>query len=72
MWARWTTPDVIACIQGIIEKANAKGVKLGCFADTVEGARKWRDMGIKFVGYTCDTYLFYQAAKADVDAFAGR
>ena len=39
-------------------------------ADTVEGAKKWRDMGIKFVGYTCDTYLFYQAAKADVDAFA--
>ena len=63
-------PEVIACIQGIIEKANAKGVKLGCFADTVEGAKKWRDMGIKFVGYTCDTYLFYQAAKADVDAFA--
>ena len=63
-------PEVIECIQGIIEKANAKGVKLGCFADTVEGAKKWRDMGIKFVGYTCDTYLFYQAAKADVDAFA--
>ena len=65
-------PDVIACIQGIIEKANAKGVKLGCFADTVEGAKKWRDMGIKFVSYTCDTYLFYQAAKADVDAFANK
>ena len=65
-------PDVIACIQGIIEKANAKGVKLGCFADTVEGAKKWRDMGIKFVSYTCDTYLFYQAAKADVEAFANK
>ena len=65
-------PDVIACIQGIIDKANAKGVKLGCFADTVEGAKKWRDMGIKFVSYTCDTYRFYQAAKADVEAFANK
>ena len=63
-------PEVIACIQGIIEKANAKGVKLGCFADTVEGGKKWRDMGVKFIGYSCDTYLFYQMAKADVEKFA--
>lgn len=62
-------PEVIACIQNIIEKANAKGVKLGCFADTVEGGKKWRDMGVKFIGYACDTYLFYQKAKADVDTF---
>lgn len=62
-------PEVIACIQGIIEKANAKGIKLGCFADTVEGGKKWRDMGVKFIGYACDTYLFYQKAKADVESF---
>ena len=41
-------PEVVECIKGIIAKANAKGVKLGCFADTVEGGRKWRDMGVKF------------------------
>lgn len=62
-------PEVIACIQGIIEKANAKGIQLGCFADTVEGGKKWRDMGVKFIGYACDTYLFYQKAKADVESF---
>ena len=62
-------PEVIACIQQIIEKASAKGVKLGCFADSVEGARKWRDLGVKFMGYACDTYLFYQKAKADVESF---
>ena len=63
-------PEVIACIQSIIEKANAKGMKLGCFADTVEGGKKWRDMGVKFIGYSCDTYLFYQKAMADVRSFA--
>lgn len=63
-------PEVVECIKGIIAKANAKGVKLGCFADTVEGGMKWRDLGVKFIGYSCDTYLFMQAAKADVDAFA--
>ena len=54
----------------IIAKATAKGVKVGCFADTVEGGRKWRDLGVKFIGYACDTYIFMQAAKADVEAFA--
>ena len=63
-------PDVVECIKGIIAKAAAKGVKVGCFADTVEGGKKWRDMGVKFIGYSCDTYLFLQAAKADVEKFA--
>lgn len=62
-------PEVIECIKKIIAKANAKGVKIGCFADTVEGGKKWRDLGVKFIGYACDTYLFYQKAKADVESF---
>ena len=64
------TEQIVALAEDIIAKANAKGVKLGCFADTVEGGMKWRDLGVKFIGYSCDTYLFMQAAKADVDAFA--
>ena len=39
-------PEVVECIKGIIAKANAKGVKIGCFADTVEGGMKWRDLGV--------------------------
>lgn len=62
-------PEVIECIKEIIAKASAKGVKIGCFADTVEGGKKWRDLGVKFIGYACDTYLFYQKAKADVESF---
>lgn len=64
-------PEVVACIKDIIAKATAKGVKLGCFADTVEDAKKWRDMGVRFIGYSCDTYLFYQKTAADVTAFSG-
>ena len=63
-------PEVVAAIKEIIAKANAKGVKIGCFADTVEGGKKWRDLGVKFIGYACDTYIFMQAAKADAAAFA--
>lgn len=65
-------PAVTACIKDIIAKATAKGVKVGCFADTVEGGKKWRDLGVKFIGYACDTYIFMQAAKADVEAFSAK
>ena len=63
-------PEVIAAIKEIISKARSKGVKIGCFADTVEGGKKWRDLGVKFIGYGCDTHIFMQAAKADVAVFA--
>ncbi|MGI5905977.1 MAG: HpcH/HpaI aldolase family protein [Candidatus Pararuminococcus gallinarum] len=62
-------PEVVECIKGIIAKADAKGVKLGCFADTVEGGKKWRDLGVKFIGYSCDTNIFLQAARLDVKDF---
>ncbi|MCI9122236.1 MAG: aldolase [Oscillibacter sp.] len=63
-------PEVAACIQDILKKAGEKGVKLGCFADTIEGGKKWRQLGVRFIGYSCDTYLFYQKALADVERFA--
>ena len=63
-------PAVTDCIKDISAKATAKGVKVGCFADTVESGKKWRDLGVKFIGYACDTYIFMQAAKADVEACA--
>lgn len=63
-------PDVTACIRRIISAAERKGIKVGCFADTVEGGIRWRDLGVRFIGYSCDTHLFLQAARADVTAFA--
>lgn len=62
-------PEVEKVVRQLVEKASAYGVKIGCFADTPQMARKWRDMGIKFIGYSCDTAIFMNAAKADIAAF---
>ena len=62
-------PEVIACIKEIIAKGDEKGIKIGCFADTVEGGKKWRDLGVKFIGYGCDFDIFTRAAAADVESF---
>ena len=63
-------PKVAACIGEIIQKAGAKGVKVGCFADNVDSARKLRELGVRFVGYSCDTAIFMNAAAADIAAFS--
>lgn len=62
-------PKVLQCIQDITERAAAKGVKVGCFADSVTSAKRLRSMGVKFIGYSCDTAIFQNAAAADVEKF---
>ncbi len=63
-------PKVMEYIQDIVQRAGAKGGKVGCFADSAQSARKLRDLGVKFVGYSCDTAIFMRAAAEDVDTFA--
>lgn len=65
-------PEVTACIEKIIKKATARNVKVGCFADSVASGRKLRELGVKFVGYSCDTAIFMNTAAADVAAFSKR
>ena len=62
-------PEVIECIKGIIAKASAKGIALGCFADTPAKGKVWRDLGVKFIGYAEDIDIFTRAAQADVAEF---
>jgi 4-hydroxy-2-oxoheptanedioate aldolase len=62
-------PMVMEAIADICRRAAKKNVKVGCFADNVQSARKLRDMGVKFLGYSCDTAIFQYAAAADVAAY---
>ena len=59
-------PMVMEAIQDIVNRASKKGVKVGCFADSAESAARLRKMGVKFLGYSCDTAIFLNAAIADV------
>jgi hypothetical protein len=36
----------------------------------VEGSRKWRELGVKFLGYSTDANLFRLACLKDVERFA--
>jgi 4-hydroxy-2-oxoheptanedioate aldolase len=63
-------PEVTACIKSILAKAEDKGIKIGCFADNVESGKHWRDLGVRFIGYSCDTNIFLQGALRDIDEFS--
>ena len=62
-------PIVIETIQKICDKAAQKGIHVGCFADNVQSAKNLRKMGVKFIGYSCDTAIFMNAAMADVKRY---
>lgn len=65
-------PKIRDAVQEIVDKAGAKGVKVGCFANDAAMGRNWRDMGVRFIGYSCDTNIFFAGAKRDVEAFSLR
>lgn len=65
-------PQVMECIQDICKRASEKSVKVGCFADNVQSAKRLRSMGVRFLGYSCDMAIFQNAAKADVAAYGSK
>ena len=62
-------PLICEAIRKIVQKASDKGIKVGCFANDAAMARRWRDLGVRFIGYSCDTNIFFEGAKRDVAIF---
>lgn len=47
----------------IINRCAEKGVAVGTFTDTLENAKKWKRLGVKYISYSVDVGIFYEAAK---------
>ena len=62
-------PKVMEKIQEICKKAAEKGVLVGCFTDSAAAGRKLLEMGVRFVGYSCDTAIFMNKALEDIATF---
>ena len=45
----------------IIEKCKAKNITVGTFVDTPENAIKWKKLGVKYISYSVDMGIFYEA-----------
>jgi 4-hydroxy-2-oxoheptanedioate aldolase len=54
-------PLVEAKMLEIVQKCAEKGVTVGTFADTPENAKKWRSKGVRYISYSVDVGIFYNA-----------
>jgi 4-hydroxy-2-oxoheptanedioate aldolase len=60
-------PVVIGKIQEIVAQCVRRGITVGTFVDTVESARKWKKLGVKYLCYSVDVGIFYEKCKSDVE-----
>jgi 4-hydroxy-2-oxoheptanedioate aldolase len=56
-------PLVAEEMKKIVDKCVSKGVAVGTFVETIESAKKWRDLGVKYLCYSVDMGIFHDACQ---------
>ena len=65
-------PLVTEKMMEIIEKCKKRNVAVGTFVETVESAKRWRDLGIKFLAYSVDVGIFTDGCREVVTGFRSK
>ena len=55
-------PEVEAKMLEIVKKCGDKNITVGTFADTPQNAAKWQKNGVRYISYSVDVGIFYDAA----------
>lgn len=56
-------PIVVDAMKGIVEKARAKGKKVGTFVATPADLKMWKEIGVQYLSYSVDVGIFMDACK---------
>lgn len=63
-------PEICDTIQEIVQKADqGKGSRLGVLQTMWQWPKNGEALGYAFIGYSCDTNIFFEGAKRDVAIF---
>jgi 4-hydroxy-2-oxoheptanedioate aldolase len=54
-------PKVKNEVASIVEKAKKRDIIVGTFADTIDGARMWKQEGIQYISHSVDVGIFMDA-----------
>lgn len=57
-------PLVIQKMQEIVELCAEKQVVAGTFVDTIEDAAKWMALGVRYISYSVDVGILYEAGRS--------
>ncbi len=60
-------PLVVEKMLEIVQKCKAFNITVGTFVDTIENAKKWRDLGVKYLAYSVDMGIFHDAVKEIIE-----
>ena len=56
-------PQVVEAMKKIVEKAKKENIVIGCFTDTIEDLKMWKDLGLQYLSYSVDVGIFIDACK---------
>ncbi len=56
-------PIVVEKMKEAVKMASERGVKVGTFVESAEGAKFWRDLGVSYLAYSVDVGIYYNACK---------
>lgn len=62
-------PSVISEMEKIVTKAKEKGVVTGTFTDSAQTLEMWTNAGVKYISYSVDVGIFYEACRDLKDNF---
>ena len=56
-------PQVLTKMKEIISVCERRGIAVGIFVESVEEAREWISIGVKYVSYSVDVGIFFEKSK---------
>jgi 4-hydroxy-2-oxoheptanedioate aldolase len=65
-----SNPRVTEAMRQIVDQCVRRKVLVGTFVDTIADARKWKDAGVRYLGYSVDVGLFTDKCREVVAALA--
>lgn len=57
-------PSVVEKMKEVVFKARQNEIVVGTFVDNIETAHKWRELGIRYISYSVDVGIVYDACKS--------
>jgi 4-hydroxy-2-oxoheptanedioate aldolase len=54
---------VVNCMKDAVKLAQKKGKAVGTFTESIENAKKWKDIGVQYISYSVDVGLIMNSFK---------
>lgn len=64
MTGQTESPEVVSALKEVVTKCSNRNIPVGTFVESIETARSYREMGIRYLCYSVDVGLLFSASRA--------